>query len=291
VNIIEALFSWFLACVCPRNHPRLGCPPGATGALKRLSAVSRYARSGCQPSLCSLRRGCHRAAFSAERWFAARTPTPVVRTVVDPNAAAAGGYDTVEKKRRNRSPGSLRTTGTGGKTGAVIWLTGCTVFLVGSIAAYLATLRRIRSKRGRCGPAVEALLRQAAAECGIANPPRLLIPLPCRALRFRAFCSRSCCCRRSSPVNSPRARRRLVLVHELIHLRRWDLPALNWVLCLLQAIHWCNPLLWFVFGRIRDLTARQRAMRRSSTPAARTRAPTTVMHCSSSRVPALNLPA
>ena len=43
---------------------------------------------------------------------------------------------------------------------------------------------------------------------------------------------------------------RMVLLHELTHLKRHDLP-LNWLLCVLQALHWFNPLLWLAFARMR----------------------------------------
>jgi beta-lactamase regulating signal transducer with metallopeptidase domain len=43
---------------------------------------------------------------------------------------------------------------------------------------------------------------------------------------------------------------RLVLLHELAHLRRGDIYH-NALLSLLQIVHWFNPLLWFAFARIR----------------------------------------
>ena len=42
----------------------------------------------------------------------------------------------------------------------------------------------------------------------------------------------------------------LVLKHELMHLKRHDLPV-NAVVCVLQALHWFNPLLWFAASRVR----------------------------------------
>jgi len=44
---------------------------------------------------------------------------------------------------------------------------------------------------------------------------------------------------------------RLVLLHELGHLRRADLYY-HALLAVLQAVHWFNPLLWFVFRRMHD---------------------------------------
>lgn len=43
---------------------------------------------------------------------------------------------------------------------------------------------------------------------------------------------------------------RFVFLHELAHLRRWDLP-LNWLVAVLQILHWFNPLVWFGFARWR----------------------------------------
>lgn len=43
---------------------------------------------------------------------------------------------------------------------------------------------------------------------------------------------------------------RFVFLHELAHLRRGDLP-LNWLVAVLQILHWFNPLVWFGFARWR----------------------------------------
>jgi hypothetical protein len=43
---------------------------------------------------------------------------------------------------------------------------------------------------------------------------------------------------------------RHVLLHELAHIKRRD-PELNWLLVILQILHWFNPVLWFAFARAR----------------------------------------
>jgi beta-lactamase regulating signal transducer with metallopeptidase domain len=43
---------------------------------------------------------------------------------------------------------------------------------------------------------------------------------------------------------------RHVFLHELAHIKRRD-PALNWLLGILQILHWFNPVLWFAFARLR----------------------------------------
>jgi hypothetical protein len=44
---------------------------------------------------------------------------------------------------------------------------------------------------------------------------------------------------------------RLITLHELAHLKRHDV-AINWLLALLQALHWFNPVLWLAFARLRN---------------------------------------
>jgi bla regulator protein BlaR1 len=41
-----------------------------------------------------------------------------------------------------------------------------------------------------------------------------------------------------------------VFLHELAHLRRRDIY-LGWLVCLLQVLHWFNPLIWFALRRMR----------------------------------------
>jgi beta-lactamase regulating signal transducer with metallopeptidase domain len=43
---------------------------------------------------------------------------------------------------------------------------------------------------------------------------------------------------------------RHVVVHELMHLKRLDIPS-NWFMVLLQALHWFNPAVWLAFSLMR----------------------------------------
>lgn len=43
---------------------------------------------------------------------------------------------------------------------------------------------------------------------------------------------------------------RFVFLHELAHLKRRDI-AVNWLMTILQILHWFNPLIWFAFARMR----------------------------------------
>lgn len=45
--------------------------------------------------------------------------------------------------------------------------------------------------------------------------------------------------------------KRFVFLHELAHFKRKD-NLLNWILVLIQAIHWFNPIVWYAFYKIRE---------------------------------------
>ena len=42
-----------------------------------------------------------------------------------------------------------------------------------------------------------------------------------------------------------------VFMHELAHLKRFDI-GIGWLMALLQALHWYNPLIWWAFSRMRS---------------------------------------
>jgi bla regulator protein BlaR1 len=43
----------------------------------------------------------------------------------------------------------------------------------------------------------------------------------------------------------------LILSHEIAHIHRRDIP-MNWVLALVEALHWFNPLVWMVGRELRS---------------------------------------
>ncbi len=132
-----------------------------------------------------------------------------------------------------------------------VWLTGVATLGAGLAISTFALARRIRRAPRLSDSRVEALLGSARQELGLTvrapamfecawltSPalygcwrPRLLLPVAF-AGRFSA------------------EELRFVFLHELAHVRRRDL-AVNWLLALLQVVHWFNPFVWFAFHRWR----------------------------------------
>ena len=132
----------------------------------------------------------------------------------------------------------------------ISWLIGAAGMLFLSAASFIFTLYRFKNSRLPVSAELSATLAQVAREVRLQHLPRvwmasaihspavtgLLHPTLLLPVHF-------------DDVFTPEEAR-LVLKHELMHLKRHDLP-LNAVLCVLMALHWFNPLLWLAFFKVR----------------------------------------
>jgi beta-lactamase regulating signal transducer with metallopeptidase domain len=133
---------------------------------------------------------------------------------------------------------------------AALWAAGA--MLLAARVAW-ATVRVSRTMRGLQRVDDEstlALLRATAAELRVRRPPVLLTgdelfsPALVGFLRPRLLLPSDLLSRFES------AELRLVLLHELAHLKRRDVLA-NWFATLLTVLHWPNPVAWLAAWRLR----------------------------------------
>lgn len=130
------------------------------------------------------------------------------------------------------------------------WLLGVCVGLALTVGSYQRTMRKHAVRPGHLDGEVAALIQQEAFALGLRRAPEVrFVPAshsPAVAGLWRTMLL--------LPANFPegftRAEARLIIRHELTHVRRFDLPV-NWLLCGLQCLHWFNPLLWLAFARMR----------------------------------------
>jgi bla regulator protein blaR1 len=131
------------------------------------------------------------------------------------------------------------------------WLLGTTVTLAVAGAGYWRAWLRIRRGAKPADPEVMAAVSDGATQVGLGHPPRVIasagVDSPAVAGLFRPTLLLPA----EFPSGLTQVQMRLILLHELTHLRRFDLP-LNWLLYVLQALHWFNPLLWYAFSRLRS---------------------------------------
>jgi beta-lactamase regulating signal transducer with metallopeptidase domain len=133
---------------------------------------------------------------------------------------------------------------------AMIWAAGAALMALRMVQVNRRFSSRLRNARSIDDPHLLSLIEHAQREMGVrrrvecletsavAAPalfglvqPRILVPPGlCSSLSDQEL--------------------RFILLHELSHLKRHDLFA-DYLLALLQAIHWFNPILWLAFARCR----------------------------------------
>lgn len=131
----------------------------------------------------------------------------------------------------------------------ILWLAGVLV-LVGHVVVSHLRLQR------RCAPLPPArrwtatLLRECCARMQLSHPPALLESSALGSPALHGFFRPRLLLPPGFTAKFSPTELRFVFLHELAHLRRRDLLA-NWLVVVLQILHWFNPLLWAGFARWR----------------------------------------
>ncbi len=130
------------------------------------------------------------------------------------------------------------------------WLLGaCGVLVIGGVG-YRRSLRRIAQGAVTTSAEIQASVARAAQQLGVKRLPQVLMSAAVDSPAVAGLLRPVLLLPASFPKGFSAGEARMVFLHELTHLKRHDLP-LNWLLCVLQALHWFNPLLWLAFARMR----------------------------------------
>lgn len=130
------------------------------------------------------------------------------------------------------------------------WLLGVAGMIVICLGSYALTLWRIKHIRV---PVNDALLHEIAAltrGIGLRRVPHVWMAPVVRSPAVTGLWRPLLLLPVQFDESLTAQEARLVLRHELTHLKRGDL-LLNALLCLLLALHWFNPLLWLAFFKVR----------------------------------------
>ena len=133
---------------------------------------------------------------------------------------------------------------------ALAWVSGVVASLMTAGCQQLRCSRLLRGSTAVSDLALLQLLEESKRLMGVLRPVRMIetshvaVPAvfgifkPCLLLPQDLL----------SRVST--AELRLIILHELAHVRRWD-TLLNWALIVERAWHWFNPLVWLAFRRWR----------------------------------------
>lgn len=130
----------------------------------------------------------------------------------------------------------------------IAWFVGVMIVLSLMVVLHVRLWRRVRRDRQSATDEMLRVLRQCCTQMGVKRVPELVITQAVQAPAVFGLVRPSVLLPADLEVDI--ASLRLVLLHELAHLRRRDL----WVqviAALAVAVHWFNPLAWWASRRLR----------------------------------------
>jgi beta-lactamase regulating signal transducer with metallopeptidase domain len=126
---------------------------------------------------------------------------------------------------------------------AIAWLAGVVIFTVRLTWTNVAFARRLSRIQPLFDGPLFTLLQGCCADLGIRHAPALLLSDAVSVPALAGVIQPRILLPSGMALSLSPAESRLILLHELYHLKRCDL-AIDWVCTALNVIHWFNPLLW-----------------------------------------------
>jgi beta-lactamase regulating signal transducer with metallopeptidase domain len=132
----------------------------------------------------------------------------------------------------------------------VAWAAGASLVLLTGMISFTHTLTRARRTRETISEDLANRIDEVTQEVGLRQKPRLLMSARIQSPAVTGLLRPLLLLPPGFDRDFTAEEKSLILHHELMHLKRGDLP-LNTLLCVLMALHWFNPLLWFAFFKVR----------------------------------------
>jgi len=132
----------------------------------------------------------------------------------------------------------------------LLWLIGALIIAGYAVGQNVALSSRVSRHRPVTDQAILELLEECKKAMGVRSflsvveTPRAKSPALLGTVRPRLLLPEGMI------ATLGRDELRFVFLHELAHVKRHDI-ALNWLMTMLQVLHWFNPLIWFAFYRMR----------------------------------------
>ena len=138
----------------------------------------------------------------------------------------------------------------------LIWLIGFVLILCGTVSRYLLFAVRLKWSPPTTDPRLLKLIDESRLRLHVRHKVRTIVT---DAVRQPAVMGIWWPKLLLPPhvVKLSDADLQMVLLHELAHVCRWDL-AVNWVLLIVRAVHWPNPVCWLAAARFLNLREQSR---------------------------------
>lgn len=131
----------------------------------------------------------------------------------------------------------------------LVWVIGIVLFGIRYLLDEIQLFRQSRDWRPVDDPALRMLLQQCRREVGLWRPVRFLVVPQEIGAASTGFWRASVLISRTAIGSVTPEQLRMILLHELVHIKRWD-PAVLRIVSLLNVIYWPHPVVWFVLSRL-----------------------------------------
>ncbi len=190
------------------------------------------------------------AERSADLPTSSRTDRVAVPAIPQPNPVSKAGVGGETRAHADASAKPLLTRPGLVRALQLIWVLGAAGCFLAVLVQHYRMAAWLRREKPLDDPRVTSLLESAKATLGLRrgiavvattrhNTPALFGFFKPRLLLPEAMLARF-----------DDQELRLVILHELVHLRRHHV-LLNWIVILVQSFHWFNPAIWFAMKRLR----------------------------------------
>ena len=242
MNTLAQLFDWLLAASLRASLLALAVLVIQAALHRHLGARMRYAL-WLPVLIVLLMPVLPQSRWSIERVF--QTPPTPAQIIPAPITLAMEPQDVVlEAAAPTPAPIDWQ------RVLPLCWICVSAGLLFFGSLSFLLTLRRFEKGSHAASDELLAALSQIAAEARLRRVPRVLIASAVSSPAVAGLLRPTLLLPAQFDREFTPSEIRLVLKHELMHLKRGDLP-LNALLCVLMALHWFNPLLWIAFFKAR----------------------------------------
>ena len=180
--------------------------------------------------------------------FAPATPPAVEQTMTEPIFAASRVMPVVTAVTTPAPPPQYPFSAF--TVLALIWLAGASGLLLLTWAVNRRFALHVSSAPGVTDPRLLQLAEAARQELGIRRNLRIIESAQVQSPAIMGLFRPTLILPTEVRARFSDEELRFIFLHEFAHLKRGDL-FLQWLIALLQVVHWFNPVLWYAFRRIR----------------------------------------
>ncbi|HCN79279.1 MAG TPA: hypothetical protein DIT13_19105 [Verrucomicrobiales bacterium] len=129
-----------------------------------------------------------------------------------------------------------------------IWLLGAAAVLFGALFRQRRFDRYLRTRRIANDPHLCSLLRSLSSRAGVSQTPQAVLMPAGTTPAMVGIRQPKLLLPEDWSTRFDKKSLRHIVLHELLHVKQHDL-LWNWAATAVQALHWFNPLVWFVVSR------------------------------------------